>query len=160
MQVINQNKFTDQAIGDLVLDRVLNPTNHPILNESRPMDLLQACGIVPDIFADACIVSDTPLAMAIPNLNADSTKLDAVSGVMDSIYGYGGFGAHPWDGDVLPDGHYRSSKQSDPDDIEADLPPLAKFTYVASGIECFVYEYSIISIRDSSSGQTKVARFD
>ena len=73
MQVITQNTFTDQAIGDLVLDRVLNPTNNPDLNKSRPMDLLQACGIVPDIFADACVVSDTPLVMAVPNIDADST---------------------------------------------------------------------------------------
>tara|TARA_R110000764_G_scaffold57128_2_gene124431 strand:+ start:75 stop:557 length:483 start_codon:yes stop_codon:yes gene_type:complete len=160
MQVITQNTFTDQAIGDLVLDRVLNPTNNPDLNKSRPMDLLQACGIVPDIFADACVVSDTPLVMAVPNIDADSTQLDAVASVMDSIYGCGGFGVHPWDGEVLADGHYRSSAQNDPDDIDPDLPPLARFTYVAGGLECFVYEYSIISIRDTNTGQAKVARFD
>jgi len=162
-------KLEQLAVSDLVLDRVLNPTNNPELNKARPMDLFHACGIIPDMFADACVVSDNPettLSVAggstvikrdkIAEQVADEslTKLDVVANTMDLLYGYGGFGAYPYVGEVLPTGEYRSNSDDD------DLPPLAQFTYVDSGLVCYVYEYSIIAVKDTATGQAKIARFD
>ena len=48
------------------------------------------------------------------------------------------------------------------DDLDDDLPPYAALTSVYPArcdVECFIYPYDIVGLRDSS-GNTKVARFD
>ena len=131
--------------SDLVLDRVLNPTQSPDIGNARPSDIIEACGLIPDFFADACL--------AITYEGAGDT-LDDLAGAMDNLYGCGGFNSYPYGGKVADNGTYISEHDDDP-----DMAPLCRFGY-ESRFFCYVYEYGITTIKDAKTGETKTARFD
>lgn len=134
--------------SDILLDRVFNPASDATVGSATPAQLAEACGIIPDFFAKACLA-------------ADPLTLDNIAAGMDDAYHYGGFNSYPYKGTVDDhDGTYRSEHKED-----EELPPLARFIYDNSGssaraFECFVYRYAIVAIRDRASRQTKIARFD
>ena len=125
--------------SDVLLDRVLNPAGDFMLGDCEPEHLIEACGIIPEFFAQAC-------------LSADPLTLDAIAAGMDNAYQFGGF-CYPFNGTV--DDH-NGTYQSEHDDDA--LLPLARFIF--EGFECFVYEYGIAAIRDRATRATKIARFD
>ena len=125
--------------SDILLDRVLNPARDADIGSATPALIIEACGIIPDFFCQACCT-------------ADPLTLDAIASGMDDAYQYGGF-SYPFGGSLTDAGLYQSSHDDDP-----DMPPLARFTF--EGFECFVYHYGIAAIRDRATGETKIARFD
>ena len=125
--------------SDVLLDRVLNPAGDFMLGDCEPEHLIEACGIIPEFFAQAC-------------LSADPLTLDAIAAGMDNAYQFGGF-CYPFNGTV--DDH-NGTYQSEHDDDA--LPPMARFIF--EGFELFVYEYGIAAIRDRATRETKIARFD
>jgi hypothetical protein len=136
--------------SELILDRVLNPAGDADLNRAQPAHLLEACGIIPDFFAEACITAETE--------NPDGVNIDAIADAMDRVYQFGGF-EFPLGGDLDADGVYRSQYAEDP-----DMSPLVRFAYAVTmggqAFECFVYECGITAIRERGSETAKVARFD
>jgi len=134
--------------ADLILDRVLNPTKAAELGAAKPSALVEACGLIPDFFADACIT----LALGVEG--STQSALDDIADRMDAVYGCGGFGSYPFDGTLSSDGTYVSPHEDD-----ADLPPLCRFGFKGT-FHCFVYQYGITAIRDNTTGEFKIARFD
>ena len=144
------------------MDTLINPTNNAEVGESFEFNILEACGIIPQFFEDAC---DAELKAAMKAADAGVRSyislprtLDFVASKMDELYQYGGFGDHPFDGEIRPDGTYQS------DDEDPDMAPLAKFTCSDldghAWIDLFVYDYAICAIRNRRSGGYKIARFD
>jgi hypothetical protein len=133
--------------SDVVLDRVYNPTRSADFGDATPSQLAEACGLIPDFFAAACV---RPLKLTLDNI-ADG---------MDDAYQYGGFAAYPsrqhYRRRYLPKRRRYLLYQSD--DGDDDMPPLVRFIF--DGFECFVYQYAITAIRDRATRQTKIARFD
>ena len=129
--------------SDLLLDRVLKPTRDADIGSATPALIIEACGIIPDFFAHACMA-------------ADPLTLDEIAHHMDDAYQFGGF-RYPFGGGITPAGVYQSSHDDDP-----DMPPLARFVFDTDtgGFECFVYHYGITAIRDRATRETKIARFD
>ena len=125
--------------SDLLLDRVLNPAGDLMLGDCEPEHLIEACGIIPEFFAQAC-------------LSADPLTLDEIANQMNEAYSFGGF-RYPFGGDITLSGVYQSEHPTDD-----DLPPLARFIF--DRFECFVYQYGIVGIRDRASLEHKLARFD
>ena len=136
--------------SELILDRVLNPAGDADLNRVQPAQLLEACGIIPDFFAEACITAETE--------NPAGVNPDGIEDAMDNVYQSGGF-QYPLAGDLDADGVYRSQYADDP-----DMSPLVRFAYAVTmggqAFECFVYQYGITAIRERGSEAAKVARFD
>ena len=140
------------------MDTLINPTNNAEVGESFEFNILEACGIIPQFFEDAC---DAELKAAMKAADAGVRSyislprtLDFVASKMDELYQYGGFGDHPFDGEIRPDGTYQS------DDEDPDLAPLAKFTSNDLMMELFVYDYGICAIRNRRTSEYKIARFD
>ena len=125
--------------SDVLLDRVLNPAGDLMLGNCEPGHLIEACGIIPEFFAQAC-------------LSADPLTLDEIANQMDEAYSFGGF-RYPFGGDITVSGLYQSEHETD-----EDLPPLARFIF--DRFECFVYQYGIVGIRDRATRENKIARFD
>jgi hypothetical protein len=125
--------------SDVLLDRVLNPAGDLMLGDCEPEHLIEACGIIPEFFAQAC-------------LSADSLTLDEIANQMDEAYSFGGF-RYSFGGNITLSGVYQSEHPTDD-----DLPPLARFIF--DRFECFVYQYGIVGIRDRASLEHKLARFD
>ena len=125
--------------SDILLDRVLNPAGDFMLGDCEPEHLIEACGIIPEFFAQAC-------------LSADPLTLDEIANQMDEAYSFGGF-RYSFGGDITLSGVYQSEHPTDD-----DLPPLARFIF--DRFECFVYQYGIVGIRDRESREHKLARFD
>jgi hypothetical protein len=125
--------------SDVLLDRVLNPAGDLMLGDCEPEHLIEACGIIPEFFAQAC-------------LSADPLTLDEIANQMDEAYSFGGF-RYSFGGDITLSGVYQSEHPTDD-----DLPPLARFIF--DRFECFVYQYGIVGIRDRASLEHKLARFD
>jgi hypothetical protein len=48
--------------SDVLLDRVLNPAGDLMLGDCEPEHLIEACGIIPEFFAQACLSAD-PLTL-------------------------------------------------------------------------------------------------
>ena len=125
--------------SDVLLDRVLNPAWDLMLGNCEPGHLIEACGMIPEFFAQAC-------------LSADPLTLDEIANQMDEAYSFGGF-RYPLGGDITVSGLYQSEHETD-----EDLPPLARFIF--DRFECFVYQYGIVGIRDRATRENKIARFD
>ena len=125
--------------SDVLLDRVLNPAGDFMLGDCEPEHLIEACGIIPEFFAQAC-------------LSADPLTLDEIANQMDEAYSFGGF-RYSFGGNITLSGVYQSEHPTDD-----DLPPLARFIF--DRFECFVYQYGIVGIRDRESREHKLARFD
>ena len=130
--------------SELILDRVLNPTDDKAIGAASGNDIVEACGLIPDFFCQACL--DLPI-----NPISIDTDLKFVADAMDSIYGFGGF-QYPWSGTVTTEGVYKSN------DSDPDMNPLALFRY--GHMELFVYPYGVCAIRDTNTNKYKVARFD
>jgi hypothetical protein len=125
--------------SDILLDRVLNPARDFMLGDCEPEHLIEACGIIPEFFAQAC-------------LSADPLTLDEIANQMDEAYSFGGF-RYAFGGNITLSGVYQSEHPTDD-----DLPPLARFIF--DRFECFVYQYGIVGIRDRATRENKIARFD
>jgi hypothetical protein len=134
--------------ADILLDRVLNPADDDDLNQWRPEHLIEACGIIPDFFVQACILSEQG--------NPDGITLENIADGMDDAYQFGGFG-YPWGGTVSPKGIYQSQYDDDP-----PLPPLVQFSFCsgASAFDCFVYDHAIVAIRERGTSPVFIGRFD
>jgi|TARA_R110002124_G_scaffold175790_1_gene343648 hypothetical protein len=136
---------------DIALERVINPTSDSLLSEHKSQALVDACGIIPHFFNEACLALEL-------RQNDSKTKLEFIADEMDSLYGFGGFGQYPWNGKLTTDGIYQSD-----DDQDEDMSPLVLWSYEKS-IQMFVYHYGICAIRHTSSmvpeGECKIARFD
>ena len=106
--------------------------------------LEEACGIIPDFFERALSVDEF-------------AGIETLAGVMDDLYGFGGFEQYPLNGEVTAGGTYISEYNDD-----EDLEPLIAFASLDPArcdVEMFVYPYGIVGLRDSA-GATKIARFD
>ena len=106
--------------------------------------LKAACGVIPDYFERALSV-------------CEKLDIETLAVIMDDLYGYGGFAAHPLKGELKANGLHASEFEGEP-----DLAPYVALTSLDPArcdVECFIYPYDIVGLRDSS-GNTKVARFD
>jgi len=130
--------------SEIILDRVLNPARDQNIGAARPADIIEACGIIPDLFCAACCEAGT---------GDDGLTLDGVCAAMDNAYGFGGF-CYPFGGSLELDGTYKSEHDDD-----ADLAPLARFGFEGR-VFCFVYDYGITAVRIGLDGPYKIARFD
>ena len=140
------------------MDTLINPTNNAEVGESFEFNILEACGIIPQFFEDAC---DAELKAAIEAADKGLRSyislphtLKFVANKMDELYQYGGFEDSTFDGEIRPDGTYQS------DDEDPDMAPLAKFTSNDRMMELFVYDYGICAIRNRQTSEYKIARFD
>ena len=127
------------------LDSEINPTGDAEL-AAVPEDRIRgACGIIPDFFLVAVLEGmDTASRPSVGN----------VSERMDEAYQFGGFSC-PLHGTLSPQGVYHSPFEEQGDE---PLAPLARFAY--GNLELFVYRYAITALRDRSTGEFKVGRFD
>jgi len=125
--------------SDILLDRVLNPTDDPIVGSTTAAHVIESCGVIPDIFCQACLSSDPLL-------------LETIAEGMDAIYMFGGF-VYSLGGAVSPEGRYHSEHEDDD-----CLAPLARFIY--DRFELFVYPYAITAIRDRNTREVRIGRFD
>ena len=125
--------------SDILLDRVLNPTDDPVVGSATAAHVIESCGVIPDIFCQACLSSDPLL-------------LETIADTMDNIYRFGGF-VFAFDGAISPDGRYCSGHEEDD-----DLAPLARFIY--DRFELFVYPYAITALRDRVTRECKIGRFN
>jgi hypothetical protein len=79
---------------------------------------------------------------------------------MDTIYGFGGFRSYLWQGKVLDDGTFEALP-SDDDEQDPPLIPYVHLVHPAERhLECFIYPYGVVTLRDIKTGETMTARFD
>ena len=140
---------TQIHLADILLDRVFNPAGDPELARATPAQLLEACGLIPHFFCDACQQAETE--------NPDGFTLKNIADAMDNLYQFGGF-QYPWPGHVAADGVYTSAHAEDP-----PLSPLVRFTFSCFDdvrwIECFVYQSGITAIRERGTASLFIGRF-
>jgi len=131
--------------SDILLDRVLNPAKDADTGRNRPADLIEACGIIPDFFLEAChFAKDSETGLTLDNVCAG----------MDNAYQFGGFGSYPWKGTLDHNGTYQADNDED-----APLAPLARFGFEGR-VFCYVYDYGVAAVRIGLDGPYKIARFD
>ena len=139
-------------LADILLDRVFNPAGDPELARATPDQLLEACGLIPHFFCDACQQAQTE--------NPDGFTLKNIADAMDNLYQFGGF-QYPWPGSLDADGVYTACA---PYDGDPPLLPLVRFIFScfdnARPIECFVYEAGITAIRERGTASLFIGRFD
>tara|TARA_R100001086_G_scaffold67345_1_gene31471 strand:+ start:401 stop:895 length:495 start_codon:yes stop_codon:yes gene_type:complete len=120
---------------------------------------MEACGLIPDFFVKALD------EWAIENgesetVNGKQPTLSEIAERMDTIYGFGGFRTYLWKGIVLENGTFEALPTDD-DEQDPPLHPYVKLTHQNNwSIECFVYPYGVVTLRDHDSGKTMTARFD
>jgi hypothetical protein len=120
---------------------------------------MEACGLIPDFFVKALD------EWAIENgesetVNGKQPTLSEIAERMDTIYGFGGFRTYLWKGTVLENGTFEALPTDD-DEQDPPLHPYVKLTHQNNwSIECFVYPYGVVTLRDYDSGETMTARFD
>ena len=120
---------------------------------------MEACGLIPDFFVKALD------EWAIENgesetVNGKQPTLSEIAERMDTIYGFGGFRTYLWKGIVLENGTFEALPTDD-DEQDPPLHPYVKLTHQNNwSIECFVYPYGVVTLRDHDSGETMTARFD
>ena len=107
-------------------------------------NLEEASGLIPDYFERALSLTE-------------SGNLGTIADGMDDLYQHGGFAKYPLGGELKANGTYVSSFADD-EDLHPYLA-LANLDPSRCDVECFVYPYGIVGLRDSS-GQCKIARFD
>jgi len=155
---------TPVHLADIMLDREFNPAGDPILSRATPNQLLEACGLIPHFFCDACANCEVE--------NPEGFTLDNIADAMDRIYQYGGF-RYGWQGTVDQKGIYHAPDSEDP-----PLSPLVRFRYTQAAhwhpelnetdaklyqpriIECMVYRYAVVAIRERNEGPVRIGRFD
>jgi hypothetical protein len=155
--VTKMNAITGNTIlksvraSDLVLDRLYNPANSPDVETLNKDYLVEACGLIPDFFADACLLLEMDNDL-IDFTNTESTQLDHIAETMNTIYGSGGF-YDGFGGSIDDDGCY-VSKYSE----EEPMPPFARFRY--DHYVCYVYDCAVTVLFDLQTRQTIFGRFD
>lgn len=93
-------------------------------------------------------------------VNGKQPTLSEIAERMDTIYGFGGFRTYLWKGIVLENGTFEALPTDD-DEQDPPLHPYVKLTHQNNwSIECFVYPYGVVTLRDHDSGETMTARFD
>ena len=105
--------------------------------------IAEMCGIIPHIFVRACVTSDE--------------TLDSVAKRMDEGYGFGGFSVSVMKGSIKKCRYISSFKEDDPMDA---MVVLIYKTEDERRILLYIFQSGIIGLMDSSTGQTKIARFD
>jgi hypothetical protein len=137
--------------SDLILDRKFNPTRSVDYDLATPRQLMEACGIIPDFFAAACLQFENRRAES----EADNVILSGLTEIalsMNEAYGFGGFDLGEPRAHLDSEGRY--FYPNDP-----ALSPLARFTYGL--FELFVYEYGITALREMNNSQSTITgRFD
>jgi len=118
--------------------------------------------LIPDFFADACLMldldgdtiefSDWIIKTLTKNNESVVTPLDQIAATMNTIYGSGGF-YDGFGGSIDDDGCY-VSKYSE----EEPMPPFARFRY--DHYVCYVYDCAITVLFDLKTRQTIFGRFD
>ena len=106
-------------------------------------NLEEASGLIPDFFERALSLTE-------------SGNLQTIANVMDDLYQHCGFSQYPLGGELKANGTYVSSFADD-EDLHPYLA-LASVDRSLCDVECFVYPYGIVGLRDSN-GQCKIARF-
>ncbi|MEK9699205.1 MAG: hypothetical protein VW270_25735 [Candidatus Poseidoniales archaeon] len=87
-----------------------------------------------------------------PELAGTEELIQVIADSMDKTYGFGGFAHYPFSGIITLAGYYNSQ------DDDPDMEPLVSATY--SNVTMRIYDYSIVSLVDSTHGHQKIARFD
>ena len=128
--------------SDLVLDRTFNPANSPEVEILNNDYLAESCGLIPDFFADACLLLELD----------KSTELETIANTMNTLYGCGGF-FNGFGGSKDEHGCYVSEYSE-----EEPMPPFAKFQY--DHYVCYVYDCAITVLFDLQTRQTIIGRFD
>ena len=131
--------------SDLILERIINPTQVKEYKKARAIDMVESCGVIPDFFAEACL--------DLSFEDSSQFTLDNIANKMDLMYQFGGF-LYPMGGAVAEDGVYVSSYDDDD-----DLAPICRYKY-EDKFYLYVYEYAITAIVDIATGDSKIARFD
>ena len=155
MNVITGNTILKSVrASDLVLDRTFNPAESPDVETLNKDYLVEACGLIPDFFADACLLLELDHGGASIDFFAKTgaTPLDTIADTMNTIYGSGGF-YDGFGGSIDDDGCY-VSKYSE----EEPMPPFARFRY--DNFVCYVYDCAITVLFDLQTRQTIFGRFD
>ena len=131
--------------SDIVLDKLINPGKSKDFKNARAIDMMEACGIIPEFFAEACLQLEYD----------DSTELnlDNIAAAMDNIYQCGGF-QYAMKGTVSEDGSYISSYEDD-----YDMPAICRFGYEGRYL-LYVYDSAITALVDNVTGVSKIGRFD
>lgn len=137
--------------SDLILDRKFNPTRSADYDLATPRQLMEACGLIPDFFAAACLQLENRRAESEAD-NAILSGLTEIALSMNEAYGFGGFDLGEPRAHLDTEGRYFYF--NDP-----TLSPLARFTYGL--FELFVYEYGITALREMNNPQPAITgRFD
>ena len=145
--------------SEYILDRVLNPNHDPDIGNARPVDLVEACGIIPDFFCTACCEAQQNR----PAWNEGKTTLLDIANKMDDAYGCGGFAQYLSGHNNSLSGVDARGVYSYPDD--PDLHPLARFGF-ADRFLLYVYDYGMCAIVDTAPDPDNtapvqyIARFD
>ena len=87
-----------------------------------------------------------------PELAGTNELIQVIADAMDNTYGYGGFAQYPFNGIVTLAGFYNSQ------DGDETMPPLVSAMY--ENVTMRIYDYSIVSLVDTTNGHQKIARFD
>jgi hypothetical protein len=152
----------------LVLEWEYNPTqnqSYPGVSAEQHSGVewyIQACGLIPDFYARAIDEweSDNGAGCNTDDSRGERPTLSEIADRMDTIYGFGGFRSYLWQGTVLDDGTFEALP-SDDDEQDPPLIPYVHLVHPAERhLECFIYPYGVVTLRDIKTGETKTARFD
>ena len=155
-------------VANFVLEWKFNPTDHPDFPEITPgiksnIDgYIEACGLIPDFFARAIDEweSENGAGCNTDDPRGEQPTLSEVAERMDTIFGFGGFRSYLWPGTVLENGTFEALP-SDEDEQDPPLIPYVKLIHAdEKHLECFIYPYGVVTLRDIKTGETKTARFD
>ena len=129
--------------SDIVLGRLLNPSQSGEYKAHRAIDMVEACGLIPDFFAQACLHLEYE--------SEEDHTIQTIADEMDRAYQYGGFSIGI-DGEIAADGTFLS-------DGDDDLAAICRYDY-ESRFYLYVYPYAITAIVDVATGESKIGRFD
>ena len=155
--------------ADFVLEWKFNPianADYPEVTPSNQSNVdwyMENCGLIPDFFARAIDEWESANGSGCntDDSRGDRPTLSEIAKRMDTIYGFGGFNRYAWPGTVLEDGTFESPHVDDADEQDPPLIPIVKLIHADERhLECFVYSYGVVTLRDIKTGETKTARFD
>ena len=120
-----------------IVDAKFNPNNDKSLNVYRKSDLREMTGV--------------PLSFFVYAFEGENDTIDTVAREMDNQYSGRGFSGNVMQVHITSKGVWKSKGDS-------DLNPLVLGR--CNGLECYVYEYGLVALRNPETGAYKVARFD
>ena len=121
----------------LIVDAKFNPNQDTSLNIYNEADLKEMTVI--------------PLSFFVYAFDGEDHSLDTVARQMDEQYQGGGFSGNVMQVQIISKGVWKSKGDN-------DLNPLVLGR--CNGLECYVYEYGLVALRNPETGAYKVARFD